>query len=81
MFAFRTKQGNLAKILVQTYGYDLQIQWLTYKLASAYVVLGTGYINPEDVKISADNAHAYVTERSGNFVKVALASAIAAQLR
>ena len=75
VFAVRTTQGNFAKVQVTTYGYDLVIQWTTYKLASGYVVLGTGYTNPEDVKVSADNAHAYVTERSGNFVKVALASA------
>ena len=75
VFAVRTKSGNLAKVSVVTYGYDLQIQWVTYKLSSAYVVLGTGYNNPEDVKVGIDNAHAYVTERSGNFVKVALSSA------
>ncbi len=75
VFAVRTNQGNFAKVKVITYGYDLQIQWVTYKLTAGYVVLGTGYSNPEDVKVGADNAHAYVTERSGNFVKVALASA------
>jgi hypothetical protein len=41
----------------------------------AYTVLGTGYTNPEDVKLSKDGTHAYVTERSGDLVKVALASA------
>jgi hypothetical protein len=75
VFAVRTSQGNFAKVKVITYGYDLQIQWITYKLTAGYVVLGTGYSNPEDVKVSVDNAHAYVTERSGNFVKVALSSA------
>ena len=75
VFAVRTTQGNFAKVKVITYGYDLQIQWVTYKLLSPYVVLGTGYSNPEDVKISQDGSHAYVTERSGNFVRIALASA------
>jgi hypothetical protein len=75
VFAVRTTQGNLAKVQVIAYGYDLQIQWVTYKLASGYAVLGTGYSNPEDVKISIDSTHAYVTERSGNFVKVSLAAA------
>ncbi len=75
VFAVRTKTGNLAKVLVVTYGYDLQIQWVTYKLASGYVVLGTGYTNPEDVKVSVDNVHAYVTERSGDLVEVTLTSA------
>ncbi len=41
----------------------------------AYKVLGTGYTNPEDVKLSKDGVHAYVTERSGDLVKVALSSA------
>ncbi len=40
-----------------------------------YSVLGSGYTNPEDVKLSNDGLHAYVTERSGDLVKVALASA------
>ncbi len=75
IFAVRTTQGNLAKVQVITYGYDLQINWITYKLTSGYVVLGTGYSNPEDIKISADGIHAYVTERAGNFVKVSLAAA------
>jgi hypothetical protein len=75
VFAVRTNQGNFAKVKVISYGYDLQIQWATYKVTAGYVVLGTGYSNPEDIKVSADNAHAYVTERSGNFVKIALTSA------
>ncbi|MGB9145872.1 MAG: hypothetical protein WCC14_08635 [Acidobacteriaceae bacterium] len=41
----------------------------------AYKVLGTGYTNPEDVKLSSDGVHAYVTERCGDLVKVALSSA------
>src|SRR5262245_37429340 len=35
-------------------------------------VLGTGYNNPEDVKLSGDGVHAYITERSGDLVRVAL---------
>src|SRR5262249_43785173 len=75
VFAVHTTSGNYAKVKVVAYGYDLQIQWVTYHLDSPYLVLGTGYTNPEDVKASADGAHAYVTERSGDLVKVALASA------
>lgn len=75
VFAVRTNQGNYAKVKVVSYGYDLNIQWVTYRLNPAYAVLGTGYTNPEDVKVSADNLHAYVTERSGDLVRVALASA------
>lgn len=38
-------------------------------------MLGTGYNQPEDVKASADGTHAYVTERSGDLVKVQLINA------
>jgi hypothetical protein len=41
----------------------------------SYTVLGTGYTTPEDVKLSRDGIHAYVTERSGDLVRVALSSA------
>jgi hypothetical protein len=75
VFAVHTTNGNYAKVKVTTYGYDLHIQWVTYRLDSPYHVLGTGYAQPEDVKASADGAHAYVTERSGDLVKVALANA------
>ena len=75
VFAVRTSSGNYAKVKVVTYGYDLHLQWVTYHLDSPYAVLGTGYTNPEDVKASGDGAHAYVTERSGDLVRVALASA------
>jgi hypothetical protein len=75
VFAVRTTQGNFAKVEVLTYGYDLKIQWVTYKLSSGYVVLGSGYSNPEDVKISDDGVHAFITERSGNLVKVPLSAA------
>jgi len=40
-----------------------------------YKVLGTGYTTPEDVKLSSDSVHAYITERTGDLVKVALSSA------
>ena len=75
VFAVRTSSGNFAKVKVVAYGYDLHLQWVTYHLDSPYHVLGTGYTNPEDVKASADGAHAYVTERSGDLVRVALATA------
>jgi hypothetical protein len=42
---------------------------------SAYKVLGTGYTNPEDVKLSKDGMYAYILERSGDLVKVALTNA------
>ncbi len=75
VFAVQTNQGNYAKVRVVSYGYDLNIQWVTYHLNPAYAVLGTGYTNPEDVKVSMDDSHAYVTERSGDLVRVALTNA------
>lgn len=75
VFAVHTNQGNFAKVEVLQYGYDLKIQWVTYHLASPYVVLGTGYQEPEDVKLSADGVHAYVTERTGNLLRVQLNNA------
>jgi hypothetical protein len=75
VFAVRTKAGNIAKIKVLQYGYDLQVQWVTYKFASPYHTIGTGYTNPEDIVVCADGVTAYVTERSGTFVKIALNNA------
>jgi hypothetical protein len=75
VFAVRTNQGNYAKVKIVAYGYNLNIQWVTYRLNPAYAVLGTGYTHPEDVKMSVDDAHAYISERSGDLVRVALSSA------
>ncbi|MDN7179038.1 hypothetical protein M0D69_13640 [Caballeronia sp. SEWSISQ10-4 2] len=73
VFAVHTNGGNFSKIQVIAAGLNLQIQWVTYKLDSPYAVLGTGYQEPEDVKVSADGMHVYVTERTGNLLKVPLA--------
>ena len=70
VFAVLTNTGNYSKVKVVSYGYDLNIQWITYKLDPAYAVLGTGYNQPEDVKASADGVHLYVTERTGDLVRV-----------
>lgn len=75
VFAVLTNGGNYAKVKVVAYGYNMTIQWVTYHLGSAYAVLGTGYNQPEDVKMSVDNLHAYVTERTGDLVRVALTAA------
>ncbi len=75
VFAVFTNQGNFAKVEVLQYGYNLKIQWTTYHLLPAYNVLGTGYQEPEDVKLSGDDVHAYVTERTGNLLRVALGNA------
>jgi hypothetical protein len=75
VFAVLTNAGNYAKAQVLAYGYDLQIKWTTYRLASGYTVLGTGWNEPEDVVVTADEAHAYVTERTGDLVRVSLSAA------
>ncbi len=41
----------------------------------AYTVLGTGYNQPEDVKLSNNGIDAYITERTGDLVRVSLTSA------
>lgn len=46
----------------------------TTPLTPAHTVIGTGYANPEDIELSADGVHAYITERSGNLVKVSLST-------
>jgi hypothetical protein len=69
--AFNAAQNQL--IFVE-YGGNLSS--LTISPATpGYKVLGTGYNAPEDVTLSTDGIHAYVTERSGDLVKVALSSA------
>lgn len=73
VFAVQTKSGNLAKVkVVAVNGFNMTIQWATFAVASGYAVLGTGYNQPEDVKASGDGIHVYVTERSGDLVRVAL---------
>jgi hypothetical protein len=74
VFAVRTNLGNYAKVKVVSYGYDLQLQWVTYRLGSRYQVLGTGYSQPEDIVLNAAATQAYVTERTGNLLRVNLAT-------
>jgi len=75
VFAVRTNQGNYAKVEVIEYGYNIRVKWTTYKLNNPYKVLGTGYQQPEDIALTADGLHAYVTERTGNLLKVKLTAA------
>lgn len=75
VFAVQTNGGNFAKVKILAYGYDLQIQWKTYKVGAKYEVLGTGYNQPEDVVLSQDGLKAWVTERVGTLVRVNLAMA------
>jgi hypothetical protein len=75
VFAVLTNAGNYTKIKVLSYGYDLQVQWATYKLGQRYRVLGTGYNQPEDIKVTGGGRYAYVTERVGNLLRVDLTNA------
>ena len=75
VFAVQTKDGNVAKIRVVQYDYNMTIEWVTYKLASPYHIIGTGYTNPEDIAVSSDEKTAYITERTGNLLRVDLANA------
>lgn len=75
VFAVITRNGYYAKVQVLNYDYNLQIRWRTYELKSAYHVLGTGYTHPEDIVVTADGQHAYVTERGGNLLYVDLSNA------
>jgi YD repeat-containing protein len=75
IFAVLTNAGNYAKVQVLDYGYNMTIRWATYRVGPKYRVLGTGYAQPEDIAASASETTAYVTERSGNFLRVALGSA------
>jgi hypothetical protein len=75
VFCVQTIEGYYTKIGVVTYGYDLQIEWVTYQLNASYAHIGIGYNQPEDIFVLADEATAYVTERTGDLVKVNLANA------
>jgi hypothetical protein len=75
VFAVKTKAGNVAKVRVVQYGYNMQIQYVTYKLASPYHIVGTGYTTPEDIAVASDENTAYVTERTGNLLRVNLSNA------
>ncbi|MCB0634144.1 MAG: hypothetical protein R2824_35920 [Saprospiraceae bacterium] len=75
VFAVRTSEGNFTKVQVIDYGYNIRIRFRTYRLSNPYQVLGTGYTHPEDIVLSHDGQHAYVTERSGNLLRVDLTNA------
>lgn len=72
VFAVQTKEGNVAKIRVVQYGYDMTIEWVTYKLDSPR----HGLHYPEDIAVGSDEKTAYVTERTGNLLKVDFTNAI-----
>jgi hypothetical protein len=67
---------NIAKNQLIFVEYSGKLSSLTVAPATpGYKVLGTGYNSPEDVVLSTDGVHAYVTERSGDLVRVALSNA------
>lgn len=72
VFAVMTNGGNLSKVRVTTYGYNIRLRITTWRMNPAYRVLGTGYMEPEDVKVSANGQWAWITERGGRLLKVAL---------
>lgn len=72
VFAVMTNGGNISKLRVTAYGYDIKLRITTWRLNPAYRVLGTGYLEPEDVKVSANGQWAWITERGGRLLKVAL---------
>jgi hypothetical protein len=75
VFAVQTNVGNYTKIKVLHYDYNLKVQWVTYKVGPRYRVIGTGYTQPEDIKVTSGGRYAYVTERGGNFLRVDLTNA------
>ncbi|HEX5875661.1 MAG TPA: hypothetical protein VFY60_13520, partial [Pyrinomonadaceae bacterium] len=60
--------GRHQLLFVEFHGKLSMIELLT----GQYIVLGTGYTNPEDVVVSADGRVAYITERSGTLLRVDL---------
>jgi hypothetical protein len=75
VFAVLTNKAHYAKVQVLSYGYDIELQWVTYALTPAYQVLGTGYTNPECIAVQSDGIHAFVSERSGDIVAISLTAA------
>lgn len=66
---------DYVKAQILSYGADITVRWKTYRLRPHYRVLGTGYDRPEDIVLSTDEQHAYVTERGGNLLRVDLSNA------
>ena len=82
---FRQPAANFdyAKVkVINNAGGSIQVQWVTYRVKPRYNVIGTGYNQPEDIKVTAGGRYAYVTERAGNLLRVDLTNAnrAAAQL-
>lgn len=75
VFAVRTKTGNICKIKIVSYGYNLRIEWTTYSFGNPLERIGSGYKKPEDIVVATDEKTAYVTERDGHVLRIKLTSA------
>lgn len=61
--------------VVQNAGGSIKVRWTAYRVKPRLRVLGTGYNQPEDIKVTSGGRYAYVTERTGNFLRVDLTNA------
>ncbi|MCX6252414.1 MAG: hypothetical protein NTX61_16900 [Bacteroidetes bacterium] len=61
--------------VITNVGGTIKVNWVTYRLKSALQVIGTGYNQPQDIKVTSGGRYAYVTENTGNFLRVDLLNA------
>ncbi len=67
---------DYAKVVVlSNAGGSIKVQWVSYRVKARYSVIGTSYAQPEDIKVTSGGRYAYVTERTGNFLRVDLTNA------
>lgn len=77
-----TNNWDYAKIRVDVNtGTSLKITWVTYRILPRRRIIGTGYTNPMDIKLTADGRYAYVTDIPGNFLRVDVSNANRANAR
>lgn len=71
----RTEAANwdYAKFWVALAGADPKVHWVAYRLQPRYRVLATQYEQPMDIVLASDGRHAYVTEATGNLLRIDLA--------
>jgi hypothetical protein len=67
---------DIVKVQVlQNAGGIIKVRWVSYRLKPRLRLLGIGYNQPEDIKVTSGGRYAYVTERVGNFLRVDLTNA------
>ena len=67
---------DYAKVYVYSNtGLELRLYVTVYKVYDRYTVHGTGYTQTEDIVVGTNGVYAYVTERSGNFLRVRMSQA------